>query len=90
MKQAPKPFNQEEAGESPGMPDPDDASGFQNFQHNAQFLHKLHNQDFPHKGAGTHVPVWLSPALAKAVLASHGRTGHAMPHPNINLKDITK
>jgi hypothetical protein len=70
-------------------PDQDD-SGMQNFAQNTDFLQKVHNTNFPHKGAGTHIPMWLSPALAKQVMIQHGRSGHAIPHPNINLQNLTK
>jgi hypothetical protein len=84
----PKPYN-EEAGENPSMPDPDDI-GMQNFAQNTDFLQKLHNPHFPHKGAGTHVPMWVTPELAKELMLRHGKSGHAIPHPNIDLKDLSK
>lgn len=75
---------------APTQPRPAPDNGFNNFNQNIDFLQKLNNPDFPEKGTGSHVPVWLSPKLAQDVLKAHSGTGHAIPHPSIDLKDITK
>ena len=87
MKRPPMPFNTPAPRPQPPQ---DDGQGFQNFTHNTDFLQKLNNPNFPEQGAGAHVPIWVSPKLAQDILKSHGHTGHAIPHPRINLKDITK
>jgi hypothetical protein len=37
-----------------------------------------------------HVPMWVHPKLAHQLLMQHGETGHVIPHPNINLGDLTQ
>jgi len=41
------------------------------------------DQHFPHQGAGVHVPLWITPALARDLIARHGKSGHVIPHPNL-------
>ena len=64
--------------------------GFRNFVNNTNFIQKIHNPNYPTPGTGTHVPMWLSPKLAQSVLAQHGQTGHAIPHQNLDLDDLTQ
>jgi hypothetical protein len=70
----------------PGTPNPApvNPNGFPNFVANMQFRQRIADHNFPHRGAGAHVPVWLTPALAKEVLMRHGHTGHAIPHPDLD------
>jgi hypothetical protein len=60
------------------------------YTQNREFLNGVLDPDFPERATGAHVPIWLSPKLARQILEAHGQTGHAIPHPNINLRDITK
>ena len=62
----------------------------ENLFSNVDFLRKLEDTDYPHRGAGKHIPMWVTPSLAQKILMEHGQTGHAIPHPNINLDDLTK
>jgi hypothetical protein len=83
MKKAPIPFN-EEAVEPAGSPDPDD-KGFHNFLDSVNFRRKIHDPNYPTKGTGAHVPLWVAPQLAHQLIATHGRTGHVIPHQNDSL-----
>lgn len=67
----------------PTPPPQDDEEGFQNFQRDIAFRKQVLDKDFPHQDAGVHVPLWVSPAMAHALLVKHGKTGHVIPHPNI-------
>lgn len=78
MKRPPMPYK-------PEQPQPDQDDGLSDFMSDTDFLQKLHNPHYPHQGAGVHVPVWLSPKVARDVLAQHGQTGHAIPHPDLKL-----
>ena len=77
FKAAPRPTPQ------PTPPPDDDEEGFQNFQRDIAFRKSVLDEHFPHQGAGVHVPMWVTPALAKDLLARHGKTGHVIPHPNL-------
>lgn len=79
MKKAPTPFNDEPAG----MPEPANDASFEDFANDMDFQRKVNHPDYPHKGAGTHVPMWITPALAKQLMISHGHTGHVIPHPRM-------
>ena len=73
-------------GQGGTMPD----NSFQNFQDNTNFLRQLHDVNYPEPNTGVHVPVWLAPNLANDVLARYGQSGHAIPHPMIDINDLTK
>ena len=75
----------EEAREPAGPEEAEPNQGFLNFMDDTDFLHKIKNPDFPHKGAGTHVPMWVHPRLAARLMAAHGHTGHVIPHPDISM-----
>lgn len=84
------PSNPMSTPAAPPVAPSDQDEGFQNFQHNTNFLRTVLNPHAPEPNTGVHVPVWLSPKLAQAVIAKHGHTGHAIPHPNINLQRLDK
>lgn len=67
-----------------------DGLGFAKFRHSVEFLNKIKHPDFPHVGAGHHVPMWVTPQLAQKLMLEHGMTGHAIPHPNLDLDNLTK
>lgn len=79
MKKAPLPYNE------PADTQPDDEQGFNDFLDGVGFRHKIHDRDFPEKGTGMHVPLWVTPKLAHEILGRHGRTGHALPHQDDDL-----
>lgn len=67
----------------PPQPEPDDDEGFANFQQDIAFRRQVADPHFPHQGAGVHVPIWVTPAMARDLMARHGKSGHVIPHPNI-------
>ncbi len=77
-------------GQSSGPPDNANPNGLQNFQQNTDFLRMLHDPHYPEKDTGVHVPMWLAPNLANQVLMQHGPSGLAIPHPQIDLSDLSK
>ncbi len=70
-------------GTPPGLVDNTNANpnGFQNFQNNIGFL--------KHINQGGHIPLWVHPSVAGPLLAQHGQSGAVVPHPMIDLNDIT-
>lgn len=70
-------------------PQPDEGSP-DTFIQNTNFLRNVLNPHSPEPNTGVHVPVWLSPKLAHQVLQAHGPSGHAIPHPNINLQRLDR
>ena len=71
-------------------PPDDDEMGFRKFQQNLDFRRKVENPNFPESGSGMHVPLWVSQDLAHKILKQFGESGHVIPHPDIDLSDITK
>jgi hypothetical protein len=82
------PAGNEPDPNAPPTTQPD--TGFGRFLDDTNFLHKIKNPDFPHKGAGVHVPLWVHPNLATKLMALHGRSGHVIPHPDIAMMNTRK
>jgi hypothetical protein len=70
----------DDQGPPPG-PMPDEA-GQSRFDSNVEFRKKIEQ--------GNYVPLWVEPRLAHQLLMDYGQSGAVLPHPNMDVNDMSK